>query len=338
MNRETPGQRAGGLLVGGRRRSLQDVSQPGLPLCAISQNRLPCIQDVAVEQCVERFGVLAVDTVLVDHEVREERLIEQPAQLRIGGQVRNVTVTGKVEGAYEVGLDGIERCRSRAEPSLDSGQLVGDALLLAGDEVHRDCTAVDRFEQFLPLCGELRFFGQQVLVLIFSVLAVGGELSSEALLDHVAELGGEPDGGPVVLDHLLDLGDEQRFAGTTGGLLVAPEADEVRIDNAMAVLGVGDDQAAAAVTAEDARLEVVRVLALAFADEVGGKNVLDLLPGDRVHQPRVAAGIGNTPIHHLTLVVGVGQDAVQDVGSDRARWHLGGSPCSEPPGLEFVCQ
>ncbi|MGA5342484.1 hypothetical protein ACPCK3_25980 [Streptomyces griseoincarnatus] len=94
MNRETPGQRAGGFLVGGRRGSLQAFAQPGLPLVAIDQCRLPCVQDVTVEQGVEWFGVLAVDAVVVDHEVREERLVEQSAELRIGRQVRSVTVAG----------------------------------------------------------------------------------------------------------------------------------------------------------------------------------------------------------------------------------------------------
>ncbi|WP_406158231.1 hypothetical protein [Streptomyces canus] len=79
MNRETPSQRVGGLLVGGRCGPVQDFTQPGLPSCAIDQRGLPRLQDISVKQRIERFGVLAVDAVLVDHEVGEERLVEKPA-------------------------------------------------------------------------------------------------------------------------------------------------------------------------------------------------------------------------------------------------------------------
>ncbi|MEU3458580.1 hypothetical protein ABZ721_01310 [Streptomyces sp. NPDC006733] len=146
-----------------------------------------------------------------------------------------MTVAGKVECACEVGLDSVEGGRRRAEPYLDGRELVGDALLLAGDEVHRHRTAVDRFEKLLTLRGELRFLGHELLVLVFGFLAVGGKFASESLLDGLAEFRGEPDTAPVVLDHLLDLGDEQCLAGATGGLLVPSQTDEVRVDHAVAV-------------------------------------------------------------------------------------------------------
>ncbi|MDX3173464.1 hypothetical protein PV382_14335 [Streptomyces scabiei] len=249
-----------------------------------------------------------------------------------------MTVAGKVQCAREVGLDRIEGGRGRAEPSLDSRELVGDALLLAGDEIHRHRTAVDRFEQLLTLRGELRFLGHQMPVLVFGFLAVGGKFASEPLLDGVAEFGGKPDAGPVVFDHLLDLGDEQRLARAAGRLLVSPQTHKVRVDHAVAVLGVGDDQSAAAVAAEDAGLEVVRVVALSLTDEVGSEDVLNFLPGDQVGKRRVAAGVDDAPIHDLTPVVGIGQDAVQDVGPDRARRHLGGPLRGEPPGFQLVGQ
>nr|WP_256960582.1 hypothetical protein [Streptomyces scabiei] len=249
-----------------------------------------------------------------------------------------MAVAGKVECACEVGLDGVEGGRGRAEPGLDGRELVGDALLFAGDEVHRHRTAVDRFEKLLTLRGELRFLSHELLVLVFGFLAVGGKFASEPLLDGVAEFRGEPDGAPVALDHLLDLGDEQCLAGAAGGLLVPSQTDEVRVDHAVAVLGIGDDQAAAAVAAEDAGLEVVRVVALSLTDEVGSEDILNLLPGDQVGERRVAAGVDDALIHDLAPVVGIGQDAVQDVGPDRARRHLGGPLRGEPPGFQLVGQ
>ncbi len=57
----------------------------------------------------------------------------------------------------------------------------------------------------------------------------------------------------------------------------------------MAVPGIGNDQPAAAGAAEDARFEVVRVLALPFSDEIGRQYILDALPGGRVDQRLVGA-------------------------------------------------
>lgn len=56
-------------------------------------------------------------------------------------------------------------------------------------------------------------------------------------------------------------------------VLLTANADEVRIDAAVATLGVVDDQASAAV---DGALEVVGVLALLLADQVlSAQQVLD---------------------------------------------------------------
>ncbi|MDL2081955.1 hypothetical protein QNN03_36575 [Streptomyces sp. GXMU-J15] len=340
MHRETPSEFAGGLLDARRwcSRASQDFAQPGLPLRAIRQERPPGVQDLAVEQRVERLRVLTADAVLVDHEVGEERLVEEPAQERAGRQVRGMAVACKIECACEVGLNGVERSRHCAKPLLDGSELLRDALLFAGDEIHRYSTAVDRFEELLALRDELRLLGHQVPVLVLGFLAAGSELVPEPFLDGVAEFGGQADGAPVILDHLLDLGDEQRLTGAAGDLLVSSQAHEVGVDHAVAVLGVGHDQAAAAVATEHGGLEVVRVLALPFADQIRGKDILDLLPRDGVGERRVVPRIDHPLVDHLALVVGVGQDAVQDVRPDWARGHLGRSPRGESPGLQFVSQ
>jgi hypothetical protein len=60
----------------------------------------------------------------------------------------------------------------------------------------------------------------------------------------------------------LNYGDRHGALGAVGCLLVATQADVVRVYRAMAVFRHSDDQPAAAVTAENAGLQIVGMLAL----------------------------------------------------------------------------
>ncbi|MEV5936829.1 hypothetical protein AB0L56_29970 [Streptomyces sp. NPDC052079] len=85
----------------------------------------------------------------------EERLVEKPAHEVIGSQVCRVAVTGKVQCAGEVGFDLVELGCGCAQPLISGGKLAGDAVLLAGDEIQRHSSAVDRLDQLATLLGAI---------------------------------------------------------------------------------------------------------------------------------------------------------------------------------------
>jgi hypothetical protein len=307
------------------------------PSIAVSLDGTSSVQHRRIEERSERFGVGALHvTLLIDHEMGEERLVEQAAELWGCCSVGCVTVPSQIQRPGEVRLDRGGFRSGSTQPLLDRRQLAGDAFLLPCDEVHRHGTAVDRFDQLLTVRGELRFLGREQSMRVGCVLAAAGQLRPQTIFQCIAQLRPKPNRRPVLLNQCLDLRDEHCLAGAVGGLLVSPQADEVRVDRAVPVLGVRDDQPAAATAAEDAGLQVVRVVALPFADQVGGKNVLHLLPGDRVSERLVVARVGDATVDDFAPVVGISQDVVQDIRLYRPTGQLRCPPGGESPKLQFV--
>ena len=77
-------------------------------------------------------------------------------------------------------------------------------------------------------------------------VGLGGHELVELVVQHPGEGfavgGGDLDALVVVLDQLLHVGDQDRRAGAVGALGVPAGADEVTVDVAVPILGVGDDQ------------------------------------------------------------------------------------------------
>jgi hypothetical protein len=111
------------------------------------------VEYAVVEQGVERWGVLAVDAFFVDVEVGEERLVEQAAELSACGEVGGMAVARQVERCGQVRFDRVELCAGSAEAFFDTG----DAFLLASNEIHRDCAAVDGFQELWRLAVRFAF-------------------------------------------------------------------------------------------------------------------------------------------------------------------------------------
>nr|WP_243876356.1 hypothetical protein [Streptomyces sp. 846.5] len=248
-----------------------------------------------------------------------------------------MAVLRETKCSRQVDFDLLGFCRRRVQALLDGCELAGDTFLLACDELERHGPAIDRVHQLLALAGQLRLLAVEVATLVFSLLALDSKLGLEAVFDCFPQLGIELDGGPVVFDHLLDLGDEQRFARAAGGLLVSAKAYEVRVDHPVAVLGVGDDQPTAAVAAVHAGLEVVGMVTLLLSHKMGSEDILHPLPGGGVDEAFVVPLVGNALVDDVTLVVGVGQDTMEDVRPNRARGHLRCAACGEAANLQLVC-
>lgn len=128
---------------------MQDFGHFGEACLALVLDGSSGVEDTRAEQCVEGLGVLASDAVFVDHEMGEERLVEQSALLGVGGQVSGVAVLSEAQCRGEVGFDLIEHRSGRVQAFLDGCELRADRLLLAGDEIYGHRAAVDGLNQFL---------------------------------------------------------------------------------------------------------------------------------------------------------------------------------------------
>nr|WP_157931514.1 hypothetical protein [Mycobacteroides abscessus] len=154
----------------------------------------------------------------------------------------------------------------------------------------------------------------------FGASAVGRHFILEHGFDLVAQIGVKLDGSVVVSDLLLNFGDEHSFHLAVGDFLVPSQANEIRIDGAGRVFGIGDDEAAVAVSAEDRRFQVVGVFALLLPRRVRTQDFLHFGPRDLIDQWFVLAGIRCFAENNDTLVVGGGQNLVQAVVFDRSCW------------------
>jgi hypothetical protein len=112
-------------------------------------------------------------------------------------------------------------------------------------------------------------------------------------------------------DGFLDLLYVQCPQLAVGALLLAADADEVGICPATA-FGMADDQPTATLTAEDAALQVVRVLAVLFAGQVlGGQQLLHPLPRLVIDQRLVLALIERALVADDPDVVGMAQQRME---------------------------
>lgn len=123
----------------------------------------------------------------------------------------------------------------------------------------------------------------------------------DGLLDDVGVFGVESDVTPLLLDAGLDQIEGDRPLVAVGQTAVVAEAEEVHVLGAVAVLGLGDAQATAALAAVDAALEIVVVDAALFTGfVVGAEDMLDAIEGVLVDE--LGVGTGNFHRYQLLLI------------------------------------
>ena len=104
---------------------------------------------------------------------------------------------------------------------------------------------------------------------------------------------------------------------------LAPGADEVGVEIALAVARVLHQQAGTTQAAVHRRLKVMVVLTLALAEAMGVEHGLHLAPGFFVHQGLVRPGVLHALEGDDALVVGVAQHAMQLGARYRLGWFTG---------------
>ncbi|WP_460770459.1 hypothetical protein [Mariniluteicoccus flavus] len=180
--------------------------------------------------------------VLVDEDLREERLVAQPPVGVVAAGVDVSTVGEQAERVIEVGASvGVV-----TEVGVDTaGHLVefgDDAVLLALEHGERYRVGVVRLHEAVLLAFEPVAVGGEA----FHFLGFGGHEPVELVVEHPGEgvllSRRDLDARVVVLDEFLDVLDEHRLARAVGALGVPPGAHEVAVDVAVAVLRVGDDE------------------------------------------------------------------------------------------------
>nr|WP_298446051.1 hypothetical protein [Ferrimicrobium sp.] len=68
------------------------------------------------------------------------------------------------------------------------------------------------------------------------------------------------------------------------------------------------------------------------------EQILDLLPGLRIHQGFMESGVGDAPIEDLSLVIRVAEQFVQSGDRQRLGWPLGRCSCGKSPSSQFIEQ
>ncbi|MEP6527659.1 MAG: AAA family ATPase [Nocardioidaceae bacterium] len=212
--------------------------------------------DLGVEDQLERLGVLGPQgLVVLDVDLGEQRLVAQPPGEIVAAGVETGEVIEQVETAGQDGLGvGVVR--------LHQLELLGFQLVaLLGERVR--LVSLARQE---PVELVAEHPGQR--------LALGWS---------------DSDATVVVLDSPFDVLDEHSPASAVRSLGVPSRADEVGVDAAVPVLGVGDHLSGAALAAVDGALEVVVVDAV----RVGGRRADDI-PMETIEQVarRVVAIVG----------------------------------------------
>jgi hypothetical protein len=222
--------------------------------------------EVGSQERGERFGELGSESVVFEVELHEERLVEEAPYVWPGLEVALLRMVQERERHRQVRFDLVVAGLRPAHAVVDLRESGGDAVLLAFELLERDGSGVAGLEQLRAFVDQPLPPNDDLLRLGVGGRPVGRNVGEDQLADLLAILGVETNRRVVPFDD----GNERRLAGAGGCLLVASEADEVGVDHPVAVLGLGDDQAAAAAAAEDRRFQVVRALALLPPWCVGG--------------------------------------------------------------------
>lgn len=197
--------------------------------------------------------------VLVDEDLREERLVARPPVGVVAAGVDVSALGEQAERVIEVGASVGVVAEVRVDTSGHLVEFGDDAVLLALEHGQRDRVGVVRLHEPVLLAFEPVAAGGEA----FQFLGFGGHEPVELVVEHPREcvLLSRRDlhARVVVLDELLDILDEHRLARAVGPLGVSAGADEVAVHVAVAVLRVGDDEPRTALAAVDSAFEVVAV-------------------------------------------------------------------------------
>ncbi|QEM43519.1 hypothetical protein FZ046_00875 [Mycolicibacterium grossiae] len=238
-------------------------------------------------------------------------MIDHSSLVRARLQIHLVAIGSEVQRRLERPLELVEVDRRGLETTLCRCQLPRNATLLRLEHVERHGAVVVRLHQPQAFFLEALLLARRLPRRRLGGRAKLAQLFEQDRPDPRSLLWGELLRGVMVLDLLLNLRNQQRALHAVGCLLMPPEADEVGVDSARAVLGHCDDETTAALAAEDARLQVVGMRALLLARRVSGQNVLHRHPGGFVDQRFVPARVPHAAVRDFTHVVRRGQNLVQ---------------------------
>ncbi|WP_292882894.1 hypothetical protein [Microbacterium sp.] len=187
----------------------------------------------------EPRGLLVV--VEVDENAIEEGLVHQSLEVLREPSVEVLAAFEEVENLVEVGASfGDVRCERGLLP-LDVGEGAADAVLFGLEQLEWDGIGVVRLEQALLLADELVLLFFQGLPVFEGFTAAVSHLVEDRGVDAIAFGWAERDGAVERRDLVLDDVDQNGTHVAGGLLLLAADADEVRVDLAGLGRGVVDE-------------------------------------------------------------------------------------------------
>ncbi|MCI1787662.1 MAG: hypothetical protein LKI58_06300 [Actinomyces sp.] len=275
--------------------------------------------------------------VLVDVDAGEERLVAQPPVQVVAPLVDVRDVRQQSQRVLQV-LPGLQvLVVVGGDVVVDRLQRGADAGLLAFEHVQGHGVGVVGLQQLEALAFQLVALSGE----LFELLGLGGHEPVELGVQHpghvLAHLRRDLDGLVVLLDEAFHVLDEDRVTGAVGASGVPSRAHEVRIDAALVIARVADDEPRAALPAIHRALQIM-VVDLA---PVGGRDVrvehgLHLIPDLPRHQRLMGAPVGHVLVGDVALVIRVAQHPAQRRLAQGTRRALRGRASGEPAPFQFA--
>nr|WP_309104992.1 hypothetical protein [Microbacterium sp.] len=217
-----------------------------------------------IEQRVEglaRFRIHDAAAViqLVDVDAVEECLVADASERVVNAHVDRVHVAGERQAVFQVCLGLVVLDLAGVDARVEERESAGDAVLFLFEQIQWHGSGVVGVQQAAPFLAELVALRSEGVSFGLARCVEVIELAGE----HVPQRGDDVLGNlhalVVVLDLLLNVVDRHGLAGAGRPLGVPAGAHEVRVDVAVAVLGVGHHEPGAAVPAVDRAFQVVLV-------------------------------------------------------------------------------
>nr|WP_241492165.1 hypothetical protein [Microbacterium testaceum] len=208
----------------------------------------------------ERFGQHTLDCLVArDEDSPEEGLVVRAAK-RVGcASVSLVAVLGESDRVVQVLFEHFELGFEGAEPVADDGHLPIHSFLFLGVQLARDGAVEVCVEQFPASVHKAGLLGQEHLLRAFCLRRTSLHGGLQTRLCHGRAVGRERDQLVQVLNLSLNIVDVDGGHRAVRSLLMAPDADEVRIDHSRRILGVVNDESTLASSAEDGAFQIVIV-------------------------------------------------------------------------------
>ncbi|MCI1791911.1 MAG: hypothetical protein LKI60_05025 [Bifidobacterium tibiigranuli] len=265
-----------------------------------------------IHEGVEGFARLTFDNVVLLHvQLFEEGLIGDAAQRVVEAYIQLVTVAGQCQTVIQMGFGLVVLHVPGLDLHVEECEPPADTLLFGPEQVDGNRSRVVGLQELATFGEQVGSFGPVGVPFPACDVVQLVELGHDQPTQGADGVFGYLDSTVVILNGGFHVGHVHGVPFTVGAFGVPAGTQEIRVDDTLAAARVRQDEPGTALPAVDAALQIV-VVGLGFLSGrlVRVEHGLDAIPDFFGHQRFVQAVVGRAPERDLSLVVGVGQEAV----------------------------